>query len=119
VCSSDLAWPELSDIDSEIVEQLENDAQYAVYLERQDADIDAFRRDEALGLPHDLDYGKVNGLSTEAAQKLAAIRPATLGQAGRIDGVTPAAMTLVLAHTRARSRAHLSSPISGGGKLRG
>jgi len=102
-------WPDLSDIDAEIVEQLENDAQYAVYLERQDADIDAFRRDEALGLPHDLDYGKVHGLSTEAVQKLSAIRPATLGQAGRIDGVTPAALTLVLAHTRAKSRARGSS----------
>lgn len=97
-------WPELADIDSSIVEQLENDAQYAVYLERQESDIAAFRRDEDLRLPAGLNYAEVNGISTEAAQKLAAVRPATLGQAGRIDGVTPAALTLVLAHMRARSR---------------
>jgi tRNA uridine 5-carboxymethylaminomethyl modification enzyme len=97
-------WPELGDLDHVIVEQLENDAQYAVYLDRQDADIEAFRRDEGLGLPADIDYRRVNGLSTEAAQKLNAIRPVTLGQAGRIDGVTPAALTLVLAHTRARAK---------------
>ncbi|HLY05263.1 MAG TPA: tRNA uridine-5-carboxymethylaminomethyl(34) synthesis enzyme MnmG [Rhizomicrobium sp.] len=97
-------WPELGEIEPAIAEQLENDAQYAVYLGRQEADIAAFRRDEDLRLPDDLDYGEVRGMATEAAQKLAAIRPATLGQAGRIDGVTPAALTLVLAHLRARSR---------------
>lgn len=97
-------WPELGDIRPAVAEQLENDAQYAVYLHRQEADIAAFRRDEELRLPEDLDYGDVRGISTEAAQKLAAVRPATLGQAGRIDGVTPAALTLVLAHMRARSR---------------
>ena len=97
-------WPELGDVEPDIVEQLENDAQYAVYLDRQDADIAAFRRDEHLRLPDQLDYGRVRGLSTEAAQKLTAVRPVTLGQAGRIDGVTPAALTLVLAHMRARSR---------------
>ena len=93
-------WPELRDVRPEIVEQLENDAQYAVYLGRQDADIAAFRREEALQLPDDLDYAAVRGISTEAAQKLGMVRPATLGQAGRIDGVTPAALTLVLAHVR-------------------
>jgi len=97
-------WPELSEVEPDIVEQLENDAQYAVYLDRQDADIAAFRRDEHLRLPDHLDYDKVRGLSIEAAQKLAAVRPITLGQAGRIDGVTPAALTLVLAHVRARLR---------------
>ena len=97
-------WPELGDIDGSIVEQLENDAQYAVYLDRQDADIAAFRRGEEMRLPGDLDYRGLAGISTEAAQKLAAIRPATLGQAARIDGVTPAALTLVLAHMRARAR---------------
>ncbi|MGH6877857.1 MAG: tRNA uridine-5-carboxymethylaminomethyl(34) synthesis enzyme MnmG [Rhizomicrobium sp.] len=114
VSVADLArnWPELSEIRADIVEQLENDAQYAVYLDRQEADIEAFRRDESLVLPPDFDYGGVSGLATEAAQKLDAIRPATLGQAGRIDGVTPAALTLVLAHARAATRAHnrLSSP---------
>jgi tRNA uridine 5-carboxymethylaminomethyl modification enzyme len=91
-------WPELGGFAPEIVEQLEIDAHYAGYLDRQEADILAFRRDESRALPADLDYGAVNGLSTEARLKLEAIRPATLGQAGRIQGVTPAALTLVLAH---------------------
>ncbi|HEX3430125.1 MAG TPA: tRNA uridine-5-carboxymethylaminomethyl(34) synthesis enzyme MnmG [Rhizomicrobium sp.] len=97
-------WPELGKIDADITEQLENDAQYAVYLGRQESDIAAFRRDENLKLPEELDYREVSGISTEAAQKLTAIRPATLGQASRIDGMTPAALTLVLAHLRARGR---------------
>jgi len=98
-------WPELSEIDPGVAEQLEIDAQYAGYLDRQDADILAFRRDEALRLPADIDYRAVVGLSTEAIQKLTSIRPATLGQAARIDGVTPAALTLMLAHVRASARA--------------
>ncbi len=93
-------WPELRDIEPEAAEQLEIDAQYAGYLDRQEADILAFRRDEALNLPDELDYSAVCGLSAEAAQKLTTIRPATLGQASRIDGVTPAALTLVLAHVK-------------------
>jgi tRNA uridine 5-carboxymethylaminomethyl modification enzyme len=96
-------WPELCGLSRETVEQLEIDAHYAGYLGRQDADILAFRRDEALSLPADLDYRSVKGLSTEAALKLDAIRPATLGQAARIDGVTPAALTLVLAAVRSRA----------------
>lgn len=96
-------WPELGSIGADAIEQLEVDAQYAGYLDRQDADILAFRRDEAMALPADLDYARVHGLSTEAAQKLSQIRPATLGQAARIDGVTPAALTLVLAHVRNRA----------------
>lgn len=98
-------WPELAGLTPDIVEQIEIDARYAGYLDRQDADILAFRRDEALRLPADLDFSKVAGLSTEAAQKLAAIRPQTLGQAARIDGVTPAAVTLVLAHIKAAKAA--------------
>jgi len=98
-------WPELQGLGADCVEQLEIDAQYAGYLDRQDADILAFRRDESLSLPGELDYSAVCGLSAEAAQKLAAIRPATLGQAARIDGVTPAALTLVLAHVKAQRRA--------------
>jgi tRNA uridine 5-carboxymethylaminomethyl modification enzyme len=94
-------WPKLQDLEPDAVEQLEIDAQYAGYLDRQEADILAFRRDESLGLPDELDYSAVCGLSAEAVQKLAAIRPATLGQASRIDGVTPAALTLVLAHVKA------------------
>ncbi len=93
-------WPELGYLDADIVEQLEIDAQYAGYLDRQDADIIAFRRDEDRALPAGLDYGAVVGLSNEARQKLERIRPATLGQAARIEGVTAAALTLVLAHVK-------------------
>jgi tRNA uridine 5-carboxymethylaminomethyl modification enzyme len=98
-------WPEMATYAPAIIEQLEIDALYAGYLDRQQADILAFRRDEDLRLPSGLDYREVHGLSTEAAQKLGRIRPETLGQAARIDGVTPAALTLVLAHVRAMSRA--------------
>jgi len=97
-------WPQLESILASIREQMEIDAQYAGYLDRQDADILAFRRDEGRILPADLDYAAVQGLSTEIRQKLGRIRPATLGQAARIDGMTPAALTLVLAHVRAGSR---------------
>jgi tRNA uridine 5-carboxymethylaminomethyl modification enzyme len=97
-------WPELGSFAPEIVEQLEIDAHYAGYLDRQEADILAFRRDESRALPANLDYAAINGLSTEARLKLEAIRPATLGQAGRIQGVTPAALTLVLAHVRGVAR---------------
>jgi tRNA uridine 5-carboxymethylaminomethyl modification enzyme len=93
-------WPELGSMPLEIVEQLEIDAQYAGYLDRQDADIIAFRRDEDRALPVDLDYAAVIGLSNEVRQKLEHIRPATLGQAARIEGVTAAALTLVLAHVK-------------------
>ncbi len=96
-------WPELGTLPVDVVEQLEIDAQYAGYLDRQDADILAFRRDEGLSLPEDLDYQAVQGLSTEAKVKLEAIRPTTLGQAARIDGVTPAALTLILASIRSRA----------------
>jgi tRNA uridine 5-carboxymethylaminomethyl modification enzyme len=97
-------WPDLS-FEPDVIEQLEIDAQYAGYLDRQQADIIAFRQEEGLTIPADLAYGGVKGLSSEARQKLDAIRPATLGQAARIDGVTPAALTLVLAHIRARAAA--------------
>ena len=97
-------WPHLGAIQPDIVEQLEIDARYAGYLERQEADILAFRRDEGLVLPGGLDYGAICGLSTECRLKLSSVRPRTLGQAARIDGVTPAALTLVLAHVRAGAR---------------
>jgi len=96
-------WPEIGEFGEDVVEQLEVDSQYAGYLDRQDADILAFRRDESLTLPAGLDYSRVGGLSTEAAVKLSRIRPLTLGQASRIDGVTPAALTLLLAHVRGRA----------------
>jgi tRNA uridine 5-carboxymethylaminomethyl modification enzyme len=93
-------WPELAAFQPGIVEQLEVDAQYAGYLDRQDADILAFRRDEARALPASLDYAAVVGLSHEVRQKLERIRPVTLGQAARIEGITPAALTLVLAYVK-------------------
>jgi len=93
-------WPNLASLEPQIVEQLEIDAQYAGYLDRQDADIIAFRKDEGRTLPPSLDYGAVSGLSNEVRQKLERIRPATLGQAARIEGVTAAALTLVLAHVK-------------------
>jgi len=89
-------WPELAALAPEIREQLEIDARYAGYLERQEADIRAFRRDEELQLPADLDYTRIGGFSTEIYQKLSTIRPRTLGQAARIPGVTPAALTALL-----------------------
>jgi len=98
-------WPEIGGFAPQIVEQLEIDAQYAGYLDRQEADILAFRRDEARALPASLDYGAVVGLSNEVRQKLERIRPATLGQAARIEGVTAAAITLVLAHVKGLAKA--------------
>jgi tRNA uridine 5-carboxymethylaminomethyl modification enzyme len=97
-------WPELGALDPAIAEQLEIDARYAGYLDRQAADIEAYRRDEDLEIPKGLDYGTISGLSTEVRQKLQASNPATLGQAGRIDGITPAALTRLLAHVRRRER---------------
>jgi tRNA uridine 5-carboxymethylaminomethyl modification enzyme len=97
-------WPQLEGIAPEIVEQLEIDAQYAGYLGRQEADILAFRRDENRALPADLEYRSVIGLSNEVRQKLERIRPATLGQAARIEGITAAALTLVLAYVKGKKR---------------
>ena len=93
-------WPELNDWSPEVREQVEIDAAYAGYLGRQDADVEAFRRDEALTLPAALDYATVGGLSNECRERLAAVRPQTLGQAARIEGVTPGALTALLAHVR-------------------
>jgi tRNA uridine 5-carboxymethylaminomethyl modification enzyme len=75
-----------------------------VYLSRQTADIAAYRRDEAVELPDDLDYGTLRGLSNEVRQKLEIMRPRTIGQAGRIDGITPAALTLLVAYLRRAKR---------------
>lgn len=89
-------WPELQNIHQDIVAQVRIDSTYAGYTDRQDLDIAAFRRDEALLLPVDLDYSEIGSLSTEIRQKLSAARPATLGAASRISGVTPAAITALL-----------------------
>jgi len=93
-------WPEFARVDPRIAQQLEIDAKYAVYLDRQADDVAAYRRDEGLELPDGLDYGQIAGLSVEARQKLESIRPRTIGQAGRIDGMTPAALTLLAARIR-------------------
>ena len=102
IALKDLArvWPELGAFSPAVAEQLAIDAQYAGYLDRQEADILAFRKDEGLRLDPDLDYAAVPGLSNEVRAKLAAARPATLGQAARVEGATPAALTLLLAHIR-------------------
>jgi tRNA uridine 5-carboxymethylaminomethyl modification enzyme len=96
-------WTELRAWSPEVREQIEIDALYAGYLDRQQADVQAFRRDENLRLPMDFDFAAVGGLSNEAREKLARIRPATLGQASRIEGVTPGALTALLAHVRRRA----------------
>ena len=93
-------WPDLAGLAPEIAEQVETDARYAGYLARQEADIRAFRRDEALALAADLDYDAIGGLSSEVREKLSLARPATLGAAGRIPGITPAALTALLGHVR-------------------
>jgi tRNA uridine 5-carboxymethylaminomethyl modification enzyme len=97
-------WPRLGALPAAIAEQLETDAKYDVYLSRQTADVAAYRRDESFALPDDLDYAAVPGLSNEARQKLSAARPRTIGQAGRLDGMTPAALTLLAAHLRRKGR---------------
>ncbi|HZZ37166.1 MAG TPA: tRNA uridine-5-carboxymethylaminomethyl(34) synthesis enzyme MnmG [Caulobacteraceae bacterium] len=97
-------WPQIADWPAFAREQVEIDAAYLGYLDRQDADVAMFRRDEALSLPADLDYQALGGLSNEVREKLAAVRPLTLGQAARIEGVTPGALTALLAHVR-RARA--------------
>ena len=96
-------WPELQALRPDVIEQLEIDGRYAGYLGRQEADIRAFRRDESLHLPADLDYGAIGSLSGEVRAKLSAVRPTTLGAAARISGVTPAALTALLRHVQRRS----------------
>ena len=102
VTISDLAkiWPRLGGLAPKVAEQIEIDAKYDVYLSRQAADIAAYRRDESFELPNDFDYASLPGLSNEMKQKLQLHRPRTIGHAGRIDGVTPAALTLLVAHAR-------------------
>jgi tRNA uridine 5-carboxymethylaminomethyl modification enzyme len=93
-------WPQFAEFAPKITAQLEIDAKYAVYLDRQTADIESYRRDESFELPAELDYSALAGLSHELRQKLQTLRPETIGQAGRIDGITPAALTLLVAQVR-------------------
>ena len=102
ITTEDIArvWPEVSDFTPEILDQIAIDAQYSGYLERQKSDIRDFRKDETLRLPDDLVFEDVGGLSMEVRTKLAAVRPTTLGQAARISGVTPAALTALLSYVK-------------------
>ena len=93
-------WQEISDIPRHIGAQIAIDARYSVYLQRQEADIAAFRKDEAAVIPRAFDYAAISGLSNELRQKLQQHRPATLSQASRIDGITPAALMLLVAHIK-------------------
>jgi tRNA uridine 5-carboxymethylaminomethyl modification enzyme len=90
----------LPGVAADVAEALEIEARYSGYLARQDAEIAAFRREESQAIPDDFDYGRVGGLSTEMREKLRNTCPATLGQATRIPGITPAAIIAVLAHLR-------------------
>ena len=98
-------WPEISDMSEEIGTQVEIEALYSSYLERQAEDVAALRRDEDLMIPADLDYSGIGGLSNEVRQKLESVRPSTLGQAGRIEGVTPGALTALLGYVKRRKKA--------------
>ena len=97
-------WPRFGELEPKIAEQLEIDARYHVYLDRQAADVESYRRDENLVLGDDIDYAVLPGLSNEARHKLQSQRPRTVGQAARIDGITPAALTLLAAHLRRQGR---------------
>jgi tRNA uridine 5-carboxymethylaminomethyl modification enzyme len=93
-------WPEIARLDPAVAAQLEIDARYASYVDRQEADVLAFRKEEAVRIPAGFDFAVVTGLSTEVRQKLETLRPATLAQASRMEGITPAALMLLLAHLR-------------------
>ncbi len=97
-------WPELQNISSDIVEQIEIDSLYAGYMQRHEADIEAYRKDENLILPKDLDYKDIGSLSNEVRHKLEQVNPTTLGEAARIPGVTPAAVVALLRHVKKPSK---------------
>lgn len=99
-----LLWPELASLAPDVIEALEAEALYAGYITRQEADISALRREEQLALPDDLDYAAMPSLSAELRHKLHRVRPATLGQASRIDGMTPAALGVILAEVKRGGR---------------
>ena len=101
-------WPHISFLGTEIDEQIEINAHYQGYLKKQKADILAFKRDENLIIPNKLDYDNLEGLSNEVKAKFKLIRPKTLGQALRIDGITPAAVYILLSHVRRRFIKHIA-----------
>jgi tRNA uridine 5-carboxymethylaminomethyl modification enzyme len=95
-------WPAIREIPAPVLASLEIDATYAAYLDRQSADISSLRDSQTRGLPSDMDFAEIPGLSAELREKLQRVRPETLGQAGRIDGMTPAGLTLLAAYSRRR-----------------
>ncbi len=101
-------WPQIGDYSSEVEEQLEINAHYKGYMKKQKADILAFKRDESLEIPSDINYDKFSGLSNEAKSKFKEIRPKTMGQALRIDGITPAAVFILLSHLKRKSIKHIA-----------
>ena len=103
------AWPDLAGYPEDVTMRVSADATYAVYLDRQSAEIDSYQRDQALSLPQDLDLAGISGLSNELRAKLEAAQPANLAQAGRIEGMTPAALTLLAAHARRRKSATVTA----------
>ncbi len=105
-------WPEISRVRADLVQQLEVDARYAAYVDRQSADVASLKRDEAARIPVDFGFGGISGLSNELRQKLERQRPGTLAQAAAIDGMTPAALLLLRAHVRRADRAQPSQRLS-------
>jgi tRNA uridine 5-carboxymethylaminomethyl modification enzyme len=97
-------WPMLANLPPKIGAQLEVDARYRSYVDRQAEDVAALRRDEAMPIPGDFDYGSIVSLSGEIRQKLERQRPLTLAQAGRIEGMTPAALLVLLAHLKSAAK---------------
>lgn len=105
-----LVWSELSELSDQVKEQIEIDAMYAGYIDRQKSDIEAFRRDEALNIPDHLDYSDIKSLSNEVKDKLEKARPETLGAASRIPGVTPAAIISLLRHVKKSPKKQAKTP---------
>ena len=101
-------WPEISYVSREIDEQIEISSHYKGYLKKQNADILAFKRDENLKIPDNLNYDSFSGLSNEVKSKFKKIRPKTMGQALRIDGITPAAVYILLSHLKRKSIKHIA-----------
>ena len=97
-------WPQLRSIQPDVVEALEAESLYAGYIRRQEIEVEALRKENALAIPLEINYRAMPSLSAELRQKLDLVRPTTLGQASRIDGMTPAALAVVLGHIRRRDR---------------
>jgi tRNA uridine 5-carboxymethylaminomethyl modification enzyme len=102
-------WPELTALPPSIARQLEVDARYASYIRRQDEDVEALRRDEAIAIPADFDYGALPSLSNELRLKLSRQKPSTIAQAAKLEGMTPAATLVLLGHLKAASAARKSA----------